>query len=471
MVDLSQLATEAVDPTLAGLDTMPTGELVRLMINGDRVLPDALSQVADQIEAAVDGVAGRLQAGGRLIYAGAGTSGRLGILDASEIPPTYGTSPDLVQAVIAGGPTAIRSSVEDAEDEPAAGADDLRALRIGAADAVVGIAASGRTPYVLGALAYAREVGAFTVGVTANAGSEVGRAADVAVEVVTGPEFVAGSTRLRAGTAQKMVLNMISTLAMVRLGKTYGNLMVDVQASNAKLRARAIRIVGLATGVDADRAAAALAEAGGSVKEAILIIETGLDVVAARTLLAEHDGFLRAAIEAARPLTHPLRTSRSDVAPSRRGCERRLRGAECGQEGAGDPGRVGDGRSHDHRVRPGGQALAGLGRGADAALGDHRDRRTGSPAPPAVRDQDRRWRPGSACSRPASCSRSRHRRPCSARRPRGWRSRPWPVARPRGSPRCSRRAAARRVGAGWCRPARRGRLRPQRPARLPSPSE
>ena len=323
MVDLSQLATEAVDPTLAGLDTMPTRELVRLMINGDRVLPDALSQVADQIEAAVDGVAGRLQAGGRLIYAGAGTSGRLGILDASEIPPTYGTSPDLVQAVIAGGPTAIRSSVEDAEDEPAAGADDLRALRIGAADAVVGIAASGRTPYVLGALAYAREVGAFTVGVTANAGSQVGRAADVAVEVVTGPEFVAGSTRLRAGTAQKMVLNMISTLAMVRLGKTYGNLMVDVQASNVKLRARAIRIVGLATGVDADRAAAALAEAGGSVKEAILIIETGLDVVAARTLLAEHDGFLRAAIEAARMIDHPPRNG--------------------GQEGAGDPSRVGDG--------------------------------------------------------------------------------------------------------------------------------
>ena len=297
-MDLDSLATEAVDPTLAGLDTMPTGELVRLMIDGDRVLPDALTRAAEQIEAAVEGVAGRLRAGGRLVYVGAGTSGRLGVLDATEIPPTFGTSPDLVQALIAGGSTAIRSSVEDAEDDPAAGADDLRSLRIGATDAVVGIAASGRTPYVLGALAYAREVGAFTVGVTANAGSEVGRAAEVGVEVVTGPEFVAGSTRLRAGTAQKMVLNMISTLAMVRLGKTYGNLMVDVQASNTKLRARASRIVGLATGLDADQAAAALAEAGGSVKEAILMIETGLDVAAARAQLAEHGGFLRAAIDA-----------------------------------------------------------------------------------------------------------------------------------------------------------------------------
>ena len=296
--DLDQLSTEAIDPALTGLDSRPTGELVRLMIDGDRILPEALTRVADRIEAAVDGVAGRLRTGGRLVYAGAGTSGRLGVLDASEIPPTFGTPPDLVQAVIAGGPVAIRSSVEGAEDDPTSGADDLRALGVGAADAVVGIAASGRTPYVVGALAYARQVGAFTVGVTANAGSEVGRAADIAVEVVTGAEFVAGSTRLRAGTAQKMVLNMITTLAMVRLGKTYGNLMVDVQASNAKLRARAIRIVGLATGADADQAAATLAETGGSVKEAILVLETGLDVESARRLLAEHDGFLRAAIGA-----------------------------------------------------------------------------------------------------------------------------------------------------------------------------
>ena len=297
-LDLDQLSTEAIDPALTGLDSRPTGELVRLMIDGDRILPEALTRVADRIEAAVDGVAGRLRTGGRLVYAGAGTSGRLGVLDASEIPPTFGTPPDLVQAVIAGGPVAIRSSVEGAEDDPTSGADDLRALGVGAADAVVGIAASGRTPYVVGALAYARQVGAFTVGVTANAGSEVGRAADIAVEVVTGAEFVAGSTRLRAGTAQKMVLNMITTLAMVRLGKTYGNLMVDVQASNAKLRARAIRIVGLATGADADQAAATLAETGGSVKEAILVLETGLDVESARRLLAEHDGFLRAAIGA-----------------------------------------------------------------------------------------------------------------------------------------------------------------------------
>ena len=297
-LDLDQLSTEAIDPALTGLDSRPTGELVRLMIDGDRILPEALTRVADRIEAAVDGVAGRLRTGGRLVYAGAGTSGRLGVLDASEIPPTFGTPPDLVQAVIAGGPVAIRSSVEGAEDDPTSGADDLRALGVGAADAVVGIAASGRTPYVVGALAYARQVGAFTVGVTANAGSEVGRAADIAVEVVTGAEFVAGSTRLRAGTAQKMVLNMITTLAMVRLGKTYGNLMVDVQASNAKLRARAIRITCLATGADAEQAAATLAETGGSVKEAILVLETGLDVESARRLLAEHDGFLRAAIGA-----------------------------------------------------------------------------------------------------------------------------------------------------------------------------
>ena len=359
------------------------------MIDGDRVLPDALIKVADRIEAAVDGVAGRLRAGGRLIYAGAGTSGRLGILDASEIPPTFGTSPDLVQAVIAGGPTAIRSSVEDAEDDPAAGAHDLRALRIGAADAVVGVAASGRTPYVLGALAYARVVGAFTVGVSANAGSEIGRAAEVAVEVVTGPEFVAGSTRLRAGTAQKMVLNMITTIAMVRLGKTYGNLMVDVQASNAKLRARAIRIVGLATGVDPERAADALAAAGGSVKEAILMIETGLDIDRARMLLAEHDGFLRAAIDRPRAANPPAQ-------------RRKVRVIRVGWVIA-DPTTTAYAPAARH-----GRSLV---RGADPPLGDHRHSDPARPASRAVQDQDHRWRPGSACSRRAWCRRSPHPRP------------------------------------------------------------
>jgi N-acetylmuramic acid 6-phosphate etherase len=297
---LDALATEAVDPTLADIDTRPTDDLVTLMIDRDRVLPEALAACAEPIAAAIDQISARLAAGGRLFYLGAGTAGRLGVLDASEIPPTFGTEPDLVRALIAGGPTATATAVEDAEDDTGAAPAELAAAGLSDADAVIGIAASGRTPYVLAGIEHARRRGALTVGLTNNANSPIGRAADIAIEVVVGPEFITGSTRLRAGTAQKMVLNMISTIVMVRLGKTYGNLMVDLSATNAKLRARSERTIISATGADAETAADALRRADGSVKLAIVLVETGLDPIAARRLLGAHAGRLRAALESQR---------------------------------------------------------------------------------------------------------------------------------------------------------------------------
>ncbi len=293
---LSTLTTEAANPDWAEIDTWPTARLVAGMIDADRGLYEAVAACTDAITAAVDGIVARLSSGGRLIYLGAGTSGRLGVLDASEIPPTYGTDPSLVVGVIAGGDVAIRHAVENAEDDVVAGAAAVADLGVGEADVVVGIASSGRTPYVLTALEEAGRRGALRIGLTNNAGSPVGAAADIAIEVVVGPEFVAGSTRLRSGTSQKLVLNLLSTCSMVRLGKTYGNLMVDLRATNEKLRVRAARTVVAATGVSEAEAAAAVEAADGSVKTAILMVLAAVSADEARERLTAADGHLRAAL-------------------------------------------------------------------------------------------------------------------------------------------------------------------------------
>ncbi|QAY73020.1 N-acetylmuramic acid 6-phosphate etherase [Agromyces protaetiae] len=294
---LAGLATEQVADGLADFDLRSTEAQLATMVDESAVAVEAVRDATPQIAAAVDAIVARLRAGGRLVYLGAGTAGRLGVLDASEIPPTFGTDPSLVVGLIAGGETAIRHAVENAEDDAEQGAADVAAIGIGPLDALVGISASGRTPYVLGALAHARAAGALTVALASNRGSEIGAAADLAIETAVGPEVVAGSTRLKAGTAQKLVLNAISTLAMVHLGKVHGNLMVDVRATNAKLRARAERIVMAATGCESAEAAAALASTGGAVKPAILVTLTGVDAEVAVRALDREDGVLRGALE------------------------------------------------------------------------------------------------------------------------------------------------------------------------------
>jgi N-acetylmuramic acid 6-phosphate etherase len=296
---LGTLATEAVSDRYRDLDLMTVEELVDGMNAHNAEVPAAVARQTAQITAAIDGVVDRMRRGGRLIYAGAGTAGRMGILDASEIPPTFGESPDLVVGVIAGGPEAIQTAVENAEDDAEQGAAALESLGLRPEDSVVGISASGRTPYVLGALAFAKKVGAFTVGLSCNPDSPLGAAGDVGIEVVVGPEILTGSTRLKAGSAQKLVLNMISTIAMVRLGKVHGNLMVDMRATNDKLRARSERTVMLATGVDAETAARTLEATGGWIKAAILMSETTLDASTSVRLLTEHGGRLRDALAAA----------------------------------------------------------------------------------------------------------------------------------------------------------------------------
>jgi N-acetylmuramic acid 6-phosphate etherase len=297
--ELSLLSTETVDESLRDLDLRSTVDMVAAMNAQDRTVPDAVAAATPAIAAAIDDIVERMSAGGRLIYIGAGTSGRLGVLDASEVPPTFGTDPGFVVGIMAGGPTAITSAVEGAEDDEGAGARDLQAIDLQPTDVVVGLSASGRAPYVAGALGYAGSVGALTVAVACNRGSRIGALATHPIEVVVGGEFVAGSTRLKAGTAQKLVLNMISTLTMVRLGKTFGNVMVDLKVSNEKLRARAERTIISVTDATGERAAAALVDADGSVKEAILAIRAGITPSRARELLAEHGGFLRAALDAA----------------------------------------------------------------------------------------------------------------------------------------------------------------------------
>ncbi|OPF83798.1 N-acetylmuramic acid 6-phosphate etherase [Streptomyces antioxidans] len=294
---LDALVTERMDGIGPMLDALPTTDLVRLVNDGDAAVADAVRQQASAIAAVVDAVATRMAGGGRLIYAGAGTSGRLGILDASEIPPTFGAPPGQVVGLIAGGPQAITESVEAAEDDPELGRADIDTLHAGALDTVVGIASSGRTPYVLGAVRRATELGCLTVGLSCNAGAPLSAAVDLPLEVVVGEETVRGSTRLRAGTATKMVLNMLSTLVMVRLGKTYGSLMVDVQATNDKLRHRAVRIVTTASGADERTARRVLEAAGWHAKTAIAMIAMDCDRETARAALAAAAGRLGAVLE------------------------------------------------------------------------------------------------------------------------------------------------------------------------------
>ncbi|MCI0158877.1 N-acetylmuramic acid 6-phosphate etherase [Leifsonia shinshuensis] len=293
--ELDALTTEIVASDLGDLDTFETSRLVSLMNEHDSGVPAAVREVLPQVAAAIDDIAARMREGGRLIYVGAGTAGRLGVVDASECPPTFNIDPSRVVGVIAGGDTAIRTAVEDAEDDHEGGGDAMAEIEVTALDSVVGLSASGRTPFVSGALEFARTAGALTVAVACNRDSVIGRGADHAIEVVVGPEFIAGSTRLKAGTAQKLIVNMISTVTMVRLGKTYGNIMVDLRATNEKLRARAERIVMLITGCTADEAGTALEDAGGSVQAAVLMLLRGLSAEDATALVASSDS-LRAAL-------------------------------------------------------------------------------------------------------------------------------------------------------------------------------
>jgi N-acetylmuramic acid 6-phosphate etherase len=294
--ELETLTTEAFRPELAEIDRLPTAEIVRIMNGEDAGVPTAVATQLPTIAAAIDGAAERMARGGRLVYAGAGTAGRLGVLDASECPPTFNTAPEQVVGVIAGGSAALVNSVEGAEDSRQMAAADLDALGVGAADTVVGISASGRTPYAVGAVEHAKAQGALTVGLSCNADSPLAKAADHGIEVVVGPELLTGSTRLKAGTAQKLVLNMISTITMIRLGKTYGNLMVDVRASNEKLRARSRRIVALATGAREQEIEAALTATDGEVKNAILVLLANVTAPRAAALLTAADGHLRTAL-------------------------------------------------------------------------------------------------------------------------------------------------------------------------------
>ncbi|WP_287270915.1 MULTISPECIES: N-acetylmuramic acid 6-phosphate etherase [unclassified Microbacterium] len=294
--ELESLTTESMLVDRADLDTLATRDLVDAMNLEDARVPAAVAAAGDDIARAVDGIADRLRRGGRLIYLGAGTAGRVGVLDASECPPTFGTSPDLVVGMVAGGPGAIQTAVEGAEDDPDGSAADFDRLAVGPMDVVVGISASGRTPYVTGALDRARARGALAISVAANADSVISRHADVAIETVVGPEFVSGSTRLKAGTAQKLVLNMLSTLSMIKLGKTYHGVMVDLQATNEKLHARSVRTVATITGCDYATAADALTAVGGGVKPAILTILTGMPPADTTAALDDAQGILRVAI-------------------------------------------------------------------------------------------------------------------------------------------------------------------------------
>ncbi|MFB7053870.1 N-acetylmuramic acid 6-phosphate etherase [Streptomyces vinaceus] len=293
---LDTLTTEAFRPELAEIDRLSTLDIARTMNAEDAGVPAAVAAQLPRIAAAIDAIAPRMSRGGRLVYAGAGTAGRMGVLDASECPPTFNTDPAQVVGLIAGGPGAMVRSVEGAEDSKELAAEDLAALDVGADDTVIGVSASGRTPYAIGAVEYARTRGALTVGLSCNAGSALAAAAEHGIEVVTGPELLTGSTRLKAGTAQKLVLNLISTITMIRLGKTYGNLMVDLRASNEKLRARSRRIVALATGAPDEEIEAALDATGGEVKQAVLVLLGGVDGPAAAELLTAAHGHLREAL-------------------------------------------------------------------------------------------------------------------------------------------------------------------------------
>lgn len=292
----SQLTTEMNNPATIAIDEVSTREMLMLMNDEDQRVPLSVRQEIDTIAEAVDLLYRSLKKGGRMIYVGAGSSGRLGVLDASECPPTYGTDPELVQAYIAGGDKAIRTAVEGAEDNSEGGALLIREIGVTANDVVIGITASGTAPFVLGAVTQAREIGAAIIGVVTNKNSLLSEICTLCIAPVVGPEVISGSTRLKSGTAQKLVLNMLTTGVMIKLGKVYNNLMVDMKASNTKLYDRSIRIVRQVTGVSAEEADDALKKAGMQVKKAILMLETGVDAGAAEAVLEQHEGRLKEAI-------------------------------------------------------------------------------------------------------------------------------------------------------------------------------
>lgn len=294
-------ATEGRNPRTVEIDRLDATGVALAILAEDAAVVPAVTAEAAAIGRLAEVVADRLRAGGRLVYAGAGTSGRLGTLDAAECPPTYGTDPAQIVALMAGGPAALTRSIEGAEDDPAGGARDVAGLGVGPGDVVVGIAASGRTPYVLGAVAEARRRGAFVAGLACTRPSALAEVVDLMIAPVVGPEAITGSTRMKAGTAQKLVLNTLTTTVMVRLGKTHGNLMVDVQPSNAKLRYRATRIVAMATGEDEDAARVLLAEAGDEPKVAIVMALAGVGAPEARARLRRAEGWVRGALEGDEP--------------------------------------------------------------------------------------------------------------------------------------------------------------------------
>lgn len=290
MVELKKIATEQRNPNTMNIDSLSTLEMIRLINREDHRVAEAVSQVTEEIAKAVDVIADRLSKGGRLIYCGAGTSGRLGILDAVECPPTYSTEPEMVQGLIAGGYPAIFKAVEGAEDSKELGVEDMKGINFAAGDVLVGVAASGRTPYVLGCMEYAKELGAVTVSVTCCPGSVLDTYADIGIAPAPGPEVVTGSTRMKSGTAQKMVLNMLSTGAMIKLGKVYGNLMVDVKPSNEKLIRRCVTIVCAATECDEATATAALEQCEYRPKIAIVMVLMGVGAEEAKVLLNRAGG-------------------------------------------------------------------------------------------------------------------------------------------------------------------------------------
>ena len=296
-IDLEKLTTESRNQNTIDIDKVSTLEMVRKINNEDKKVAEAVESELPKIAEAIDGIVKGMHKGGRLIYIGAGTSGRLGVLDASECPPTYGVSEELVQGIIAGGKEAIFRAKEGAEDSKELAVEDLKFKSLNENDTVVGLAASGRTPYVIGGLNYANEIGALTVAVTCNADSEVSKAAKISIAPVVGPEVVTGSTRLKSGTAQKLVLNMLSTGVMIKLGKVYGNLMVDVRATNAKLVERAKKIVCEATGVQREEAEKILEETNFDVKLSIFMLLSKLNKDEAKTILENNNGYIAEALK------------------------------------------------------------------------------------------------------------------------------------------------------------------------------
>ena len=294
---LSTLITEQRNPNSMNVDSLSALEIVQLMNEEDKQVPLAIEKCLPQIAQAVECIVAAFQQGGRLVYIGAGTSGRLGVLDASECPPTFGVSPEMVKGIIAGGERALRHPIEGAEDSKAQAVVDLQTIQFSSKDVLVGIAASGRTPYVIGALEYAKNLGSVTVSIASNPNSAMANIVDIAIDTVVGPEVLTGSSRLKSGTAQKLVLNMLTTASMILMGKCYQNLMVDVQASNEKLKARAIRIVMQATDCDKALAEETLKQADQNAKLAIMMILSGLDRAQAEALLEKHQGKLQLALE------------------------------------------------------------------------------------------------------------------------------------------------------------------------------